>query len=256
MRKKLTARNLTKIEPKLIDLPLEEKISKLCNNELPKYVRYKIAKELDVFDILNLCQTNKKCNELCKDDSFWKMKFKDTLVDETKPENIDYLNWYKILYDHGVFDLRYRDLIDFAIKNKYIKLAIYAVNDDESDKTIYLPIENIVKYDFLEFVKYLFENTDFIEDELDYILAESVINNKNNIAKYVLDNGADVNYKFVREGAKYAINKRYSDIIHTLIDYGLIIDKSYIIFAVKTEQYDLAKYLLDKGLEIGIVNDL
>ena len=44
--------------------------------KLPKIALYEIVTKLNLSDLRSLCQTTKKYNKICVDESFWKFKFR------------------------------------------------------------------------------------------------------------------------------------------------------------------------------------
>lgn len=67
----------------------------ICNESIPKYVRYKIANELNYQDLMSLCNVNKTCSEMCNDDRYWMNRIYDKIgVIPKNVKNGEYRDWY------------------------------------------------------------------------------------------------------------------------------------------------------------------
>ena len=79
-------------------------------NKLPIPVLHKIVLELDLDDIINLCQTNSKLHDkICKNKLFWITLFNSKggnghLFVESKPQNINFVKWINELIKYGIYD--------------------------------------------------------------------------------------------------------------------------------------------------------
>lgn len=70
--------------------------------DLPKPVASKILREMDTKSMLKMCQTDKKCNKLCKEDNafIWRYKLKKEYpIDSTPPYGYTDKEWYIKLYN-------------------------------------------------------------------------------------------------------------------------------------------------------------
>lgn len=91
----------------------------LC--KLPKNMKYKIAMQLSLLDLKNLCLTNKRCAELCMDDNFWKSKTLNEYGDYTfkKPDDITYRQFYKRLINSGQLQIAINSKFEYLADNVY-----------------------------------------------------------------------------------------------------------------------------------------
>lgn len=95
---------------------------------------------LNIKDILNVCQTNKKCNEICKNKNFWENKILNDFgkINYDKPNDFSYLEWYKILSKSG-------DLIQLGINDidtGYVNEHIYKCFQFQDNQSYYIDVSN------------------------------------------------------------------------------------------------------------------
>ena len=131
-RQKNDNKNFKNKSPKISEI---SKMSKkelelnMCSGMVPKPIRYMIANMLSYSDLNNLCLTNKKCLELCKDDNYWKNRIMSKLgmVPESAKKG-EFKKWYV----ENVNDVYYTQ------KDKRIHALLNLVKDEPT-----LLLENV-----------------------------------------------------------------------------------------------------------------
>jgi len=64
-----------------------------------------ILLQLDIADLLSICQSSEYLNSICLDDTFWKRKLKRDFPSELlqyKPDNVSYRDQYEYLYNSDI----------------------------------------------------------------------------------------------------------------------------------------------------------
>lgn len=70
-------------------------------DDMPKDIKYKILVELPIGDLAKMCQTNKKYQEICNNDEFWRRKLIFDFPEYLKPENLNHKEWYDRIINSG-----------------------------------------------------------------------------------------------------------------------------------------------------------
>ena len=92
-------------------------INSMCDERIPKGVRYEIANKLDYNELMNLCNVNKICSKLCSDDSYWAYRIYDKLGSiPNMAKKGKYREWYMK-----------------NVKN------LYVLSENSKEETIYRP---------------------------------------------------------------------------------------------------------------------
>lgn len=163
----------------------------ICN--LPKNALYNALMNLDWNDIVNLCKTNKKCNEICKDDLFWQKKVLLDFPDiSDKPKHISYKNWYIKLTKSG--DL-YQLGID-KLDTGFIDENVYKCFQFDDELSYYINIwDELWQFDPSETTEYL-KTTKIMDNVKDVYVGNQIL--------YLLVNGEliDENEKLIHKNIK------------------------------------------------------
>jgi len=211
-----------------------------------KDLDYKIMNELGDKDLVNLCQTNRKADEYCKDQVFWMNR----TIRKYPEVPLDILTKYKgdsTWSDYYIYQLRN---INYSLKE--------AMLEGRLDKVIillnkgYRP-ENAettagFAYKHVDVIKYLINHNIPVDINRALLLASR--DGYISTVKYLVEHGADVHYG--KEGPLYlAVISKNLDIVKYLVEHGadISIDKYRI---VKVADISGFQNILDYFISLGI----
>jgi len=188
--------------------------------DIPKDLNYKILLELDDKDLVNFCQTSKRARNYCNDDSFWlqriMFKFPHVPLEILKNYKGD-RSWA----DYYIYDLRKIDYDSDFLHEAILDGRLDHVMILNDHKIRYEgALADAVSRGNIDIVKYLSSKHYWI---LPYHLVLAVINNRFDVLKFLVDNGADVNSDFFYK------------------------DFTPLIQAKQLGRTEMVKYLIEKG---------
>lgn len=238
---------------------------RLCNEEIPNEVRIEIAKNLSPREVLNLCQTNKRCQMLCRDDYFWKLNLQTyfgPVINQIKPQNEKYFEWYERYgyfldttkpnnIDLYTWYMRIKgkprqDLLVYAAENGYTNLVDYIIKigrDLDYDRALWLAIYN----NHTRVAKHLLEVGARPNTRMLFIAAQ---NDNLNLLQYLIEESkldpSAVDYTTIYEAIRYGTLPT----VEYLIDVTDIDESSLnemLDFARGLGRVDIEKFLLSRG---------
>lgn len=195
-----------------------------------------ILNKLDDKDLVNVCQTNKKADEICNDQVFWLNRIKTKFPELT----MDILNKYK----------RGRTWSDYYIKD-LIKIARIPANN---------VIVNGAYAERLDWIIEGLKNGADINTYLgNYPLIIAVDAGNLDIVKYLVEHGADIHivHDFpLRSASEHG----YLDIVKYLVEKGANINDVDLFtkplsLAGENGHLDVIKYLVENGADIRARDD-
>lgn len=199
-----------------------------CKMMLTKILRFKIARYLNINDVISLCKVDRSFRQIVEDEYFWQIYFEPIyFIKCTKPKNVKWLEWYKFLENKKIFEMS----IDI--------LLVYAA-----------------EYGYLTLVKYAVQYHDCIKEKEHALLLAS-IHNHFDIVCYLVDTGTNIhahNNAALRWSAFYGNLK----MVKMLLNRGANIhinDTECLIGAVYRGHLNVVKYLVEKGVNNYIRND-
>ena len=195
-----------------------------------------ILNKLDDKDLVNVCQTNKKADEICNDQAFWLNRIKTKFPELT----MDMLNKYK----------RGRTWSDYYIKD-LIQIKPRSANN---------AIVNGAYGERLDWIIVGLKNGADINTYLgNYPLIIAVDTGNLDIVKYLVEHGADIHivHDFpLRTASEYG----YLDIVKYLVEKGANINDvdmftKPLSLAGENGHLDVIKYLVENGADIRARDD-
>lgn len=214
----------------------------------------KILGELEDKDLVNICQVNKRADEICKDQSFWLNR----IMLKFPYLSLDMLNKYK--HDRSwsqyyIEDLRKINLADVnntlidSSKNARLDHVIIAINNGANINTKHnLAIRYASSKGHLNIVKYLvsLEKTDI---HLNDALKSASYAGNLDMIKYLISQGADVqtqdNYS-----VKYASKNGHLNVVKYLVSVGANIhvnNNEAVRLANENARFEVIDYLVSLG---------
>ena len=198
-------------------------------------IDYKILNELNDVDLVNICQTNKRADEYCKDQMFWmnRILFKFPGV------NIDVLTKYKGNMNWSVYyinDLRnVGRRFGFTLERRDHEL-VEAAREGRLDHVIILLNKGASHSG---------------------IASMAAANGHLDVLKYVVGKGADIHFDN-ELGLRYASKNGYLDIVKYLVEKGADIHALWdfsLRHASENGHLNVVKYLVEKGANIHAEHD-
>ena len=142
----------------------------MCNQKMPKNIRYDIANRLSFRELKNLCKVNKKCKEMCNDDQYWRYRIQSKLASiPSFTKNGNHKQWYidNVMDIYGMGQNMYETLNNPNPIHKFF-------NENED-------IQGVIDQPIL-----LLENTKYIYFDFD--------NNNNKPIYYIIDSYGNLGY--------------------------------------------------------------
>lgn len=177
---------------------------------IPYTILYKIAKDLEINDLISLSKTNRKINKLLSDPRFWIYKIGSSFV-ELKPNFISYIDWLNIhnMKENFIYNIQTLPTRSIIKKiKKYDKkhlLGLCILCDNlticENEKFWCVAMGE-------DFIKTRPNNYKFIE-WLEIVLENNLLNNPVDDILYGAENGLKelVEYSLYRNVDKDVINE-------------------------------------------------
>ena len=161
-----------------------------------KNMDIKILNELEDVDLVKICNMNRAADAICKDQNFWLNRIRTKFP----YLSLDILNKYNpYTGDQKWSEYYIKDLIK-ALKN----LGIYAMKGVEGR---------------LDFFIITLKNWPYHNINLDELLETVSTNGKLDIVKYLVNEGADVNYNS-NSSVKFAYKFNHLDVVDYLVSQG------------------------------------
>ena len=163
----------------------------LCDDNIGQIVRYNILKELNRWDVMNLCLVSKKCNKnIGQNKNLWKgmlyqkfgyqIEYNDKLIDRYYGRTLYIKPWdeEEILEKINVYDFAVTDLfigiLDFD-KNFHICCQVSSINVEISDFGQYVPRVQKIKS---------MHNHFYIQTDNNLLILKYINGKFNNIASF------------------------------------------------------------------------
>ena len=188
-----------------------------------------ILNKLDDKDLVNVCQTNHKADEICKDQNFWMNR----ILSKFPSVDMDVLKKYKgsrTWSDYYIYDLR-----RIIFKENEIQQA---ANDGKLDHLIVLMSK--INYDVAD------------------LAAGAAVNGHLDVLKYLVDKkGADTRYEN-DISLRYASFNGHTDVVKYLVKRGgdiHVLDDFPLRHAAINGHLDTVKYLVENGANIHADNE-
>lgn len=198
-------------------------------------ILFNIAINLPVKDILKLCLSCKKTLKLRQNEYFWQSKFErdyPEILVHTKPENITFLNWFKIFREEHIFTKTDVEIFWVGISNNYISLVDYILRRTIID-CIPIAISMAINKGHLDMTKVLINNH---QDIKNHALQEASSMGTYSLVKYLVEIGAEVQFND-NIPLKRAVIGGHANIVKYLIDNGANIYGIYDILWIMAEKY-------------------
>lgn len=193
-----------------------------------KDLDYIILNKLDDKDLVNVCQTNKKADEICNDQAFWLNRIRTKFPELT----MNILNKYKRgrtwsdYYIKDLITIKPRSARDAIVNGAYAERLdwIIVALKKGADINTYLgisPIVIAVATGNLDIIKYLVEHGADIHIAHDFPLREASERGYLDIVKYLVEKGANINdVDIYTKPLSLASENGHLDVIKYLVENG------------------------------------
>ena len=219
-----------------------------------KDVDINILNKLEDKDLVNICQTNKKADEICKDEGFWLQR----IFTKFPYLTIDILKEYKGVRswsDYYIYDLRrfslkkypnvkltnalkngrldqviillnrgawFNNMVSIASANGQLNIVKYLIEKVKNTRDqINGAFMHAVQLGYLDIIKYLIEKGADINALWGFALRRASENGHLAVVKYLVENGADIHVE-ADSPVKNAYYNGHLDIVEYLVKHGAI----------------------------------
>ena len=213
-----------------------------------------ILNKLEDKDLVNICQINKKADEICKDQGFWLNRILTKFPNLT----LDILNKYKgnrSWSDYYIYDLRSvgsrfgknmnQEVLEAARNGRLDHVIILSNQGARDNNTITIAAAN----GHLNVLKYVVEKGAYIHFNEEAGLRYASKNGYLDVVKYLVEKGADIHAMW-DFSLRHASDNGHLEVVRYLVENGADIhaeDDTPVTAAYRNGHMDVVGYLVEKG---------
>ena len=185
-----------------------------------KDLDFKILNELEDVDLINVCQTNKAADDICKDQAFWLNRIMTKFPEIFRRKDERTWSEYYIKDLIHITPTNAQSKLNLGSKSGKLDWVIIAVKNGANIRYMN---DNAVKmaseYGHLDVVKYLVENGADIRGQNDHAVRAASAGGHLDVVKYLVENGADVR-GWNDSAVKVANRSGFNNIVDYLVSQG------------------------------------
>ncbi len=228
--------------------------------ELPTELIFNVLLALNDENLANVCQTNKRATNMCKDDSFWNKRIRHIFnykLAKYKGKNSTYREMYDFFRRYNI-SRRYNTQTSFevllihAADLGHLGIVKYLVEEKEADINYQKEraLDNASFNGHLFVVKYLVAKGANIHSESENPLIYASYNGKLSVVRFLVTKGANIHAR--HDGALVQASARgHLPVIKYLLVKGANINAQDILTkAAFPRGLLVVKYLIEHGAEI------
>ena len=229
-------------------------------DSLPKDILIEIAIELDLSDIVNWCQLNKRINSLTgQNETFWMRKFIHDYGNNPKNSDLTWKEFYKLVTVTNPNDLLWKGVEENILS--YVAIGLIRGADIENTRSFnhhdYNPLSKASENGHLEVVKYLVEQGADVCARYNYPLINASDNGHLDVVKYLVEQGADVRARD-NYALRWAGYNGYLEVVKYLVEHGANVraDNDFALrIASENGHLEVVKFLVKQGVNVRVEDD-
>ena len=236
--------------------------------ELPVPLLSVIGQYLELPELSRYCQISQKVNNVCANEKLWQAKIsRDYGNPDLKPDTVTNLQWYRELDGTNILRFSPKEILDFSVKNGYIKLARWAIkkgieinNGESKGGVMWLQqnedeewLERATKKGDYDMVKLLLENHIKIDSPFSWPLVYAARSGSHKIIQLLLEHG---DKRGISEASVEATRNGDYDSCKLLFKFGAILTEKHnqALLMAKVKGYDnIVNFLVEQGADTNIL---